>query len=1783
MGGDKGGGGGKGNEDDGLTPAIGKTAAQQRAEAVEKGRRIRELRNRTRVKLPSSPPAKKFLPYDEGQFNKNASDIKSGFYGHTRSRAAEGLKKILKGSQDPLDVADAMFVNNETLRNLGVVNEKEIKEGLGISEKETAPSRRPREIVRTGLGPMRTAKEVAKRSLGNGARVLIVEPSCAGEVLALGEENLKRLQVTVQASCRWKAEVIKRLVPAVTVVCGEYDDALPHDGYYDAVVCGSVSRREWGDHDSQELLRAVAPGMGLLITENLHDAITLKAMSRDTAVEILQNAEWIGATEVGRGMRGGEDGQGYGRLMVFRRRKEPLMPSEMFRAIQKEHGIDPGLDERSQIQVLADRLVFGGIESLLSRCPNRPLVRGVEVMKTGGLAPNIPTGCLGLIETEEGTVPVINRGSYQQQLYGTTPFESERLRELAELATGLRELRWRSRDADVEAYEDLQRVMQEKHKSFVRTFGPVSKGVNAEILNSTGDWINVVASEAPGAEGKPAGWLTAKHQGRRETSEEMTIDNALLLSLRSNGYVDLDFMGGLLEQSPASVREMLGDRVLLDPGSMKLHIRAAILSGDVVATTEAAQTALTEVERKLSLVKSESAATKEEELAKEEEGHIPAELVEKRDELRNVLAALREVRPDHVPLTDIGIKMSDKAILSEAVEAFLRDKLKTHNVSVRDLIGGTRDLQLPGEVRDDNPKIKEWSTEAYNGRQLIRIAVSKGMIGNTRKTTGVEKAKSPESEEGEAEVIDDREMDRIVANEMIERINTEFRDWLLEPQQSELAQKVEGAWNRERNRFVQVEAPLGLCDLEGLNEQFVPRDYQLRAAAKALMSNRGVFFHFPGAGKTLTTAIVANTHFRSGAKTRLLYLAPSATLEGVMAEMTSYFPEMSDKIRILTPGDFRGEQGAETLRQMLEMPYTLDMMSYDTFKVVAQSRVKLENEKEELQEEIIEQVRKLSELKKEGLSEEKEKKQEEKLKRLRGDLEKIEKEIAGLPGLNISEMGYEGVFADEADVLRNLRSHGNARGAGMSGNQLTDSFHDWLSQEQARDPRFMTILETGTLMGRSIAEYYTYQRYVQEEALQRQNINNLNDWINAFCKVTTSLSINMEGKVTGKDVVSVANHRELRNMLAHIVDVVTEGDILDPAMLPKYRDGGQIILTAEKTREQGEFYRDAMKRIGLIKARKVDPKTDNALKVYGECVAASIAGRMVGRKDEPDPENKLGLVAVGIAREFVRSGGIGTQLVFLDRYAKYEEKEGSKKRVREYDAMETLAGLLVDAGIPKEKIIRLHDVPDGRWSKELNKINEGKYAVVLTSRGLVGRGVNIQKNIIGDWHLDMPWNPNEFLQSLRRSRRQGNKNKEIFSYIVVTKGSAERLLVESNRNKMGVENDFWRKSEAREFTSLANDFEPSLMVMESEILGGDNRLKELAKIEGELKRAEGAVKRENHLRVTLPVIMERLKNDLDMDTKWVGVYSRVVAAMQEYREEREKAAEAILSGKEEVKELVSVPPTGHQESKTSDVKEESKISSTSTVGGNSESSFLGMEIMGEKVDGLGLEEVGKKLIREMMRSITTLKRSTEDQRMLLGSLCGGRVKIVGIKAGWKRVMSDDEIALTMDEKSSHEDFAKVSIYEYTNTVASKIIGAMKGIHLRLSHTEKRCEKNRRDIEGMEQVLAKCGDSSEQAAELRSKRDELIQDLSENPPDLEGALANVIPRTPAESKVEMGRVLAPLRREVLHMVELEKRERQAEMVSRMKTILSASANLDAGEQKTVGGAGDRLEGVTKQPL
>ena len=193
-------------------------------------------------------------------------------------------------------------------------------------------------------------------------------------------------------------------------------------------------------------------------------------------------------------------------------------------------------------------------------------------------------------------------------------------------------------------------------------------------------------------------------------------------------------------------------------------------------------------------------------------------------------------------------------------------------------------------------------------------------------------------------------------------------------------------------------------------------------------------------------------------------------------------------------------------------------------------------------------------------------------------------------------------------------------------------------------------------------------------------------------------------------------------------------------------------------------------RAERVRARVVDPSTDNMLRITNDGRKLALDMRLLSSLAPDDENSKISVCARNVYRIWAESTAQrSTQLVFCDLST--PKADGS------FNVYDDLRQKLLEMGIPENEIAYIHTANTEQKKKELfAKVRGGEVRILMGSTAKMGAGTNVQDRLIALHDLDCPWRPSDLQQRLGRIVRQGNQNPEVEIFRYVTEGTFDAYL-----------------------------------------------------------------------------------------------------------------------------------------------------------------------------------------------------------------------------------------------------------------------------------------------------------------------------------------------------------------------------------------------------------------------
>lgn len=903
--------------------------------------------------------------------------------------------------------------------------------------------------------------------------------------------------------------------------------------------------------------------------------------------------------------------------------------------------------------------------------------------------------------------------------------------------------------------------------------------------------------------GAAAGLLSERQvQPRRPVLGVDTPEEALAVTLDTQGEVDLTHVARLLGTDEASAREALGELVYEVPGEDGVYeTRAEYLSGDV--------------REKLDTAKAAAAA-------------------DARFQVN--VDALEAVLPAPLGADEIEARIGAVWVAPQIHEQFLRHILKDPGARVDRISGASWDVKASRHVfaaRND------WGTERMAAGDIFKKLLEQRRVQVTDP--------DPTDPEGNRRVVNPTET--TAAQEKASLMQERFSEWVWEdPERTvELVDEYNRRFNSIVLRDYAVEGER--LTFPGLVKNFTPRPHQRAAVARMLSEPSVGLFHEVGAGKTAEMVIGAMELKRLGMARKPVVVVPNHMLDQFTREWLQLYPQA--QVLAASSADLKGEKRRVFVARAAASDWDGIIMTRTAFERIELSPQSeseyLTRESERMRQELQAARMRAEERGEDAMS----------IKRMEGSLQAREEKLKEKadrvtdPGITFEQTGIDYLIVDELHDFKNLTTPSNIQDAAIDkGSDRATDLHMKVEYLRSQHGDRVMTGATATPIANSVTEMYVMQRYLGPELLERAGIHDFDSWAATFGQVVSEMELSVAGGDQFKlkeRFAKFQNVPELLKMFHTFADVKTAEDLQLPVPDLAVREDGKRLprmVAVEASAELEAYIADIGRRAEAIQARMVPPTEDNMLKISSDGRKAALDLRLV----DPDPgpvvsETKVSVTADLIAQvheqtkdtiyrhpetgeEHPTRGGL--QIVFCDQSTPSED----------WNVYNELKDQLVARGIPAEKIRFMHEAKnDAEKGRLFSAARAGDIAVLMGSTQKMGVGTNIQTRAVHLVDMDAPWRPADIAQRHGRIIRQGNQNPEVAISQVVTKGSFDTFMWQTLERKSKFIDQIMRgRLDVREIEDVGDN---TLSFAEVKAISSGNPLiLEKSKADQELARLE---------------------------------------------------------------------------------------------------------------------------------------------------------------------------------------------------------------------------------------------------------------------------------------------------------------------------------------------------------
>ncbi|WP_297731666.1 SNF2-related protein [Helicobacter sp. UBA3407] len=505
-----------------------------------------------------------------------------------------------------------------------------------------------------------------------------------------------------------------------------------------------------------------------------------------------------------------------------------------------------------------------------------------------------------------------------------------------------------------------------------------------------------------------------------------------------------------------------------------------------------------------------------------------------------------------------------------------------------------------------------------------------------------------------------------------------------------------------------------------LNKDINLRTHQKNAIFKGIMNNSLLLDHEVGAGKTLAGIALVMEQIRMHCIKKALVLVPNHLSTAWGAEFIRAYPSA----KILVGDKINSKKDRkEFLYRARNGDFDAIVMKHSTFENL--------NVMESFQREIlsneIDNLRTQLEIEKVARNKKEEKRKSRYIEnRIRTLENKLEKQAIGKKydeEIAFEDLGIDCLVVDEAHYFKNLfitTTQENIRGIPTQESKKAMKMY-CATQYIHNNKGFKLYFLTGTPISNSIAEFYTMQRYLQPEVLEKLHLERFDDWQRAFTKIQLSEELDSSGinYALVTRLSSLINAPELMNIYKQNADIVSTEDIekISGKLVPKVKNGGAINVIAPRSEaianfigvedEFGNYNKGSI--IDRMNHIQDDPQRNNILVCTSEARKAALDFRLIDPLTNDYQQSKINQCIDKVMEHYNDSRyERNTQLIFCDLGV-------SKLKSQKIDILKNESTEINLEDIAKEKGLEYFTEYDNEgveirsYYREFAKDDEGKF------------------------------------------------------------------------------------------------------------------------------------------------------------------------------------------------------------------------------------------------------------------------------------------------------------------------------------------------------------------------------------------------------------------------------------------------------------------------------------------
>jgi hypothetical protein len=601
-----------------------------------------------------------------------------------------------------------------------------------------------------------------------------------------------------------------------------------------------------------------------------------------------------------------------------------------------------------------------------------------------------------------------------------------------------------------------------------------------------------------------------------------------------------------------------------------------------------------------------------------------------------------------------------------------------------------------------------------------------------------------------------------VAREKQEQIQKEFTEWAW--RDPKRAAQLCRLYNERFNNRLARRYDGGHLTLPGSNRNIALRSTQKSAIWRILQSPATLLAHAVGGGKSFIMIAAGMELKRLHLARKPFFAVPNHLTEQFAKEFLRLYP----RANLLVVGrDDMGKRRNVLMSRIATQEWDGIVASHSALnRLPVRPETELEFEQAELSR--IEEA--LLGEKASGNNRRIIKMLERAKRRFEARMEELKERVRHDNTLCFEDLGIDFLAVDEAHYYRNLYYTTKMQVAGLNQSDSGRARDLYLkSRCLLRKHGRGVVFATGTPVANTVAELYTFMRYLAQDLLDENGLAVFDDWAACFGETVTCLELAPEGQHyrVNTRFARFCNIPEMMQLTNTFADIKTHEHLnLDR---PGLRGGRPETVIIPPTPAMEKFITQLGKRAEAVRNGSVEPRQDNMLAITCDGRKAALDMRLIHPNMLRAEHTKTSVAAQRIAAIWRDTeSDSGAQIVFCDL--------ATPSTVR-FNVYADLRDQLVGHGIPENQIAFVHDYESDSAKLQLYRdVNKGTIRVLLGSTEKLGCGTNVQERLSALHHLDSPWRPCDIEQREGRILSPGNRFKEVFILRYVTEGSFDAYM-----------------------------------------------------------------------------------------------------------------------------------------------------------------------------------------------------------------------------------------------------------------------------------------------------------------------------------------------------------------------------------------------------------------------